>query len=591
MSVRASAPRPQLSVSASLPHRTMNRLRLPAPLAPLVLLAAPLAVPVAADTLVTTDGRVLECKKARETANGYALTFETGVIQVPKDQIAEVAIEGDMSDYVPANDDEQKKLEMGFVRYRGKWMSKPAYESELNKRNEERRERMEERALHTDFLNAWEKETKHFVIKTNTSPELLEYYGDLLETYYDLMDKRIGIKPSPTLRRTKMTVNIYKSHEEFVELSAAGVGMSTLGYFWSYDQTLNFFHDYQEPARSEWVALHECTHLLTYLVDPQFEPSEKSIWVNEGVADLFGSSDILIDDRGRIEIIPGKLQTDRVLTVQQAIKDGTDTTIEELLRLPRGKFDGFQYAHAWSFVYFLTESNAKYSRGFKSFFKDLYALKGVEKETGYGFDKSGVAYTVSVDEVRRLLLKKLGLKDFEELEEQWKEFVAAIPIEAPEARFKRAYRFVRYGQGITEEEGSYQKGREQALADLNFAIENGFDDPRAYWARGQLSAFGSGSDRAQSDFRKAIELDPLNPAYRFDLAQALCGRFFGFNLGSMMVTISFGGDDDDELRGSDEELAEARLHFGVARDLDPDNDFYAEVFDEYMSLYQAHRSE
>jgi hypothetical protein len=548
-----------------------------------LLASSTLAAPAPADTLVTTDGRVLECLKAREIEHGYTLTFQSGAIEVPRALIAEVAIEGDMSDYVPQSDDEQKKLDQGFVRYKGRWMGKPAYQAELNKRNDERRKRTEERRLHTEFKNAWVKETKHFVIKTNTSEELLEYYGELLETYYDLMDKRIGIKPSPTLRRTKMTVNIYKSHQEFLDLSAAGVGGSVLGYFWAYDQTLNFFHDYQEPSRSEWVALHECTHLLTYLIDQQFEPSHKSIWINEGVADLFGSSDITRDKRGKLVIEPGKLQTDRVLTVQQAIKDGNDTKLKDLIRLSRDDFDGFQYAHAWSFVYFLTAANPKYESGFKSFFKDLYALKGVDVKQERGPDKSGVRKFVEPNEVESLLLKKLGLRDTEQIEKEWKDFIAAVPIEAPEARFKRAYRSVRYGIG-----GSGDDGENDALQDLNFAIDNGFDDPRAFWARGQLLSYGKGDFGAGvKDFQRAIEGDPLNPAYRFDAAQALCGHMFGVRFGNVELRIS----GDYGLIGTDEELAQAKVEFGMASELAPENDLYSESYDEYLSLYAKHQSQ
>ena len=67
------------------------------------------------------------------------------------------------------------------------------------------------------------------------------------------------------------------------------------------------------------MGLHECTHLLTYLIDQQYV---SQIWVNEAVADYFGSSTIEEDGRGKITITPGKIQTDRVLTVQRAIEEG-----------------------------------------------------------------------------------------------------------------------------------------------------------------------------------------------------------------------------------------------------------------------------
>lgn len=66
---------------------------------------AGLAAPHSADRLITEDGRILEVKKARETADGYELVFEHGTIRCGRDGIKEVEVEGDMSDYVPKNDE------------------------------------------------------------------------------------------------------------------------------------------------------------------------------------------------------------------------------------------------------------------------------------------------------------------------------------------------------------------------------------------------------------------------------------------------------------------------------------------------------
>ena len=95
-----------------------------------------------ADRVVTHDGRVLHPKKAREEGQGYRLVFEAGEILLPsKELLKAVEIEGDMSDYVPKNDDEREKLEQGYVRYRGRWLSKAAYQNELDKEHEESRKR------------------------------------------------------------------------------------------------------------------------------------------------------------------------------------------------------------------------------------------------------------------------------------------------------------------------------------------------------------------------------------------------------------------------------------------------------------------
>ena len=96
-----------------------------------------LAAPAAADRLVTADGRVIELPKARPLESGdYRLVFESGEIVCPGRFVASVEMEGDMSDYVPANADEEQKLAQGYVRWRGRWMSKSAYLAEQKKLSE-----------------------------------------------------------------------------------------------------------------------------------------------------------------------------------------------------------------------------------------------------------------------------------------------------------------------------------------------------------------------------------------------------------------------------------------------------------------------
>ncbi|MAE27948.1 MAG: hypothetical protein CMJ87_03030 [Planctomycetes bacterium] len=518
--------------------------------------------PVLADRVLTTDGRVLTPQKARKSETGYTLTFANGSVEVGADQgISEVEIEGDMSDYVPQNETEREKLEKGYVKYRSQWMSKVRYENELRKEHEEMKERLEELAAHSDFSNAWEQETKHFIVRSNTSPELLEFYSDMLEAYYGLMDKRIGIKPTPKYRKLKMTVNIYKSRDEFHELSAADVGPSILGYFWAHDNTLNFYHDYQDPDLAKWVGLHECTHLLTFLIDQQYEPQ---IWLNEAVADYFGSAIVSQDKRGKITIEPGQLQTDRVLTVQQAIENDKDTKLKELFFINRDAFSGFEYAHAWSFVYFLNNYNrGKYAKGFGKFFKALYTLeKGIDFEIVAGGGVTGTGKKVSPADIRDLLLKKIKVKDLDKLETEWKTFVKEIAIEAPLARFKRGYRAVRQWQFS------------DALEDLTAAIDAGFSDPRAWAARARARAFTGQRGPAKEDYAKAIELDPLNASFRFEYSQVLAGRLSTGARGSGGMSVSRSGDKAPT-------DPEAKAQAGLATEMAPDNDQFREWFEEF----------
>jgi hypothetical protein len=554
---------------------------------PVALACAAFAPRAAADRLVTTDGRVLEVKKARVEGAGYRLTFENGEI-VLKDKalVKAVEVEGDMSDYVPKDETERANLEKGFVKYAGAWMSKQAYENKLAEEHAKTKKRTEEMQAHAEFDNGWTKETAHFAIRTNTSPELLDYYANLLETYYSLMDNRFGINPSPSLRRTKMAVNIYKNRKEFQEYTKVDPGVA--GFFSPGEQSLNFFHDYAESDISNWVCLHECTHLLTFLIDPQYV---SQIWVNEGVADYFGSAEITADaKRGKLTIAPGRLQTDRVLTVQQAIQAGNDIKLEDLFKIKRDEFQAFQYAHAWSFVYFLNQT-PKYKKGFDRFFKDLYSLaKGIKFEViDYASFSGGRGKQVAPDEIRRVLLSSLGVKDTAALEKEWKDFVAKVPVEGPVARFKRAYYMIIQGAMVSDAKDPKTrreqtlKNLETAIADLDAAIAGGIKDPRAYYARYRARMFSPGSGGAGSleewreqlrgDLATAIELDPLNASYRYAMGNLLAGSF---------------GEDGPVLgEGAPAEkgavVPEAAASLGLAVELAPENESYRERHAKYVA--------
>jgi tetratricopeptide (TPR) repeat protein len=545
-----------------------------APLALAGVASAILCASASADRLVTQDGRILSPKKARPEGAGYKLVFENGeIVLKDKSLVREVEVEGDMSDYVPANEDEKQKLAEGYVKYRARWMSAAAYQQELRKNFEDGKKRTEDIKAHSDWANAWTKTTKHFVFKTNTSPQLLDYYSELLEAYYDLQDQRIGIKPPVALARAKMAVNIYKSNEDFHKYGEVD-NPAVLGYFTPNGKSLNFYHEYSEPAQTTWVALHECTHLLTYLVDPQYIPQ---IWVNEGVADYFGSSKVYTGKNGKLVIEPGQLQTDRILTVQQALKDEKDagpatkddkkkgfggrpfTKLEDLFLLKHDEFDGFQYAHAWSFVYFLnTAQNGKYQKAFNRFFKGLYTTeKGIPvKAESYG-------KLVEPKDIRDYLLMRLAVKDVPALEAEWKAFVAAIPIDGVPARLKRGLGSVRRGEF------------ESAIEDLDAAIAGGATDPRAWSARSKALMFQGKMEEALADARHAVEMDPLSPTYRYSLSMMMAGVMSTAGPREGGIVIRF-GKEGEKIKND-----EAKVQAGLAMELDPENERFREWFEGF----------
>ncbi len=510
-----------------------------------------------ADTLIKKDGQAIDVKKAREEGDAYRLWFSAGEIVVPKTHVASVEIEGDMSEYVPKDDKEKAFLAQGYVKHRGSWMSKAGYTVELEKAADVRRKRTAELAARSKWDKGWEVESKHFRFKSNTSPEILQHYVDMIEAYYDLMDSRIGIKLSPIMARTKMRVNVFKRQQEMIDdANDDFVNENLLGYFSSSEQTLNFFHDYKDPARSELTALHECTHLLTHLIDPNYWAQ---IWINEAVADYFGACTLSVV-KGKVQLTPGRIDEDSILTVQEAIKAKKTLPLQKLFTTEQESYDGFYYAHGWSLVYFF-QNSPKYQKPFNKFFKDLYALElkdaQIEVVDTGSDDKSGMRRKYAASEIVASMLKRLAIKDVATLEKEWLAYVAAVPNEGARARFLRGY-----GSAFEPERAK------EALVDLNAAIESGYRNPEAYWARGYAHIFTDNGPNALADFQQAIQLSPLEGVYRADLAWCLTGWW---------------GAESKEIDGSDEDKAEAQKQFGLAAEIDPENEELVSLFAEFLA--------
>jgi hypothetical protein len=88
---------------------------------------------------------------------------------------------------------------------------------------------------------------------------------------------------------------------------------------------------------------------------------------------------------------------------------------------------------------------------------------------------------------------------------------------------------------------------------------------------------------AVADYRRAVELAPLQAAFRGTLAQMLGG--LSLHLGGL--TVQRNEDDKKvELRGSEDELVEAETNFGLACELDPDNEVLRQSRDTFLDLLQ-----
>jgi tetratricopeptide (TPR) repeat protein len=462
-----------------------------------------------ADRVITKNGRVLEGKVTDKDEKNYSIKLESAEIVVPKSLVKEVLIEGDMSHYKPKNDKEKEMLEKGFVLYRNSWIKKEQYQAELDKENAKRRKILEEEAKHLQFADGWKFETRHFKFQGNCPKEVLDDLANLLEEYYDYMNKNIGIKPS-AIANKKMTVNAFRDMEDYLKSSIAPRG--TAGYFSSNEESLNFYYKFDDPSMTRQVMLHEGTHLLTYLSNAKFDPPA---WINEGMAEYFSSARIT-GDRGKRKMEPGQILDNRLLLLQEMEKSRYIPIDKWLLysttyqNVSANKGEPYEhYAYWWGFCHFLC-THKTYSKKFFTYFRDFYNLQGFEKKTGYGgLDTGGVSFEVEPKHYTEKLLQYLGVKDIKKLDDEFRAW-----IKAQEPVGARGYFVV--GRDLIMDR-KYDQGIEK----LNLAIEKGYDIAEVYSYRSDAWKAKHETQKAIDDLRKAIERDPLEDAYRNEIANQL----------------------------------------------------------------------
>lgn len=161
-----------------------------------------------------------------------------------------------------------ERYEQGERLFRSKWVSVA-----------------KEKALRQDFRNAWEVQTEHFLIKTNTSLEegvaisrKLEIFHEWLTTNFaaffetpkalvarfeDAQEMRRGGKPNPP-----MEVHYFATEAEYDRTVRAKSEqlrrIDTNGLYWEDDRTSYFFRN---PADKDLdVIYHEATHQIFDLV-------------------------------------------------------------------------------------------------------------------------------------------------------------------------------------------------------------------------------------------------------------------------------------------------------------------------------------
>ncbi|MBI1853191.1 MAG: DUF1570 domain-containing protein [Planctomycetes bacterium] len=469
-----------------------------------IVVALCIAPNARAARVVIKDGRELE-GTVKTTDSGVVLTLAGVDIPIPR---ADVATIFDDDAYVPQTDEEKKWLEKGYVRYEGRWVPPSQRDRALEDKRRAKEERLAEFKKHLHWDPPWEKKTPLFAIRTNTSPEKLDHYVELIEAFYKEFNQDFSITISQAQAKKKIPIHIYNSEEMFRQQT--GEGGAVVGVFMPEKEALHLYEMAEDPAETQAVLFHEGTHMLVYLGNPKFR---FSTWFNEGIAEYYGTTTF---SKGKI--IAGALSESRLIELKEAMDAKKTVKLEDLLLMGQESFESMHYAEAWSLIYYLM--NSKYKAGLRQYYRALSGSQGVKYDTLYG-GPTGTTFVVKDKDQIDYFKRFVGVRDLAALETDWKAYVnGLLPKIGARGWLER---------GVSQMEADKYADAEKSLSK---AIDMGSTDPRTWWHRAMARLAQQNTGDAIADVEHVVVLTPLDAD-----ARALWGEL-----------LLHGGKRDDGLR-------------------------------------------
>ncbi len=474
-------------------------------LTPLVL-ALLAGVPLRADTLMTTDGRIIDGPPMERGEEGVTIHFEHGDVFVPEAMVHELFIDADL-EALPKK--ERRKLEKELA---------------------DRRAEIEEAQAHSTWGSRYHAKTKNFEWEYTLPEHMAEGLKVRFEAYYAYFAKLWRLKRN---RREKpMLVNFYRDSKQYQRVAGAPPG--ALAYFkfvGRYD--LNACYDRLDPVETEMVLYHELSHYVQKLIDEKFNMPH---WPGEGVAEYYGGS--LYDPETR-KLRVGLIQDGRLAEVKSDISLDKYLSIREIVTKPAYT----DYTWGWALVHFF-KSDKKMSKAFDRYLLGLAREKGVHRVLGaFGLK------TVEGEESLRFLLECLGLEesDLPELEKRFYAYIENdLKFESSHAKEKAATAAQRVGKRL------------RALRLFKEAEEAGGLSAMGCYNYARLLRYED-KGKAKQYLKRAIELDPLVATFYFDLGRLFedddeeeSARLIGLakeldpDVESWVIDIEFEGNEEDE---------------------------------------------
>jgi tetratricopeptide (TPR) repeat protein len=463
-------------------------------MAAILALAIPASPVAEKDILCLKDGRVVQGPTMERKPDGIELTYPHGTILIPKAMIVDAVLAAD-ANVAPATDEEKAMAAKGLVRYEGKWISPKNRDELLQKRLEKRHKELEQVEARKEWRNRGIQETAHFRFEYTVPDSILEDYRDTMEAYFQEFAKAWKIQPPK--KEDRLPVCFHGSEETFHQVSGAGYGV--LGYFrYVKPWDLNIYYERLDPALSTQVMFHESNHYLQQLIDLEFAVPH---FPGESLAEYYGSSQW---DPVKKKLTTGLVNEHRLSEIQEDISRGEMMDLDRMLKTSR------MYQHytwGWSLIHFLM-NDARYQAKFQKFIFTLAKSKSVKREA------MGVQNlkTVEGDEVERVFLSELGIKDangLKKLETEWHDYVKGLKPATLRGVEESGISAAAHGRPL------------RALRILKEAIDKGSQNVFVYHRYAETLYAKGRSDEAIAMWKKAIELDPLNGEFYARIGYAM----------------------------------------------------------------------
>lgn len=448
----------------------------------------------AQDSMQLRDGRFVMDQRISKHEKGAVIHYKNGDVIVPQTLIQEcTAFEVEVKESSWSEAD-KAKMAKGKVFFEGKWVTPKKRDGIMKKRRTTRKKRIEEAQKHRLWRNRYTLNTKNFAFEYTIDPEVMKRYADMMEVYYKTFTKAWGIKKPRGMGRLK--VCFYHDREYFQQVSAAPNGV--IGYFrFVKPIELDFFYERLDEQLTQDVMFHETNHYLTHLIDPMFNyPS----WINESLAEYYGASEW---DPKKKKMIIGNLQEGRLATIQDAIRLDEWQSLEDLIRKPQREFNAIHYAWGWSFVHYLM-SDPKTAKAFKKFYLALGRDKSIKRKPDFRR-----IFSVEPEEQIRVFKKFMKVDSVEEFEKGWHEHVRGMKAATGDG-FRNAGD-IALARGMPIKAQRFFKTALD-MGDTNCMTHFGYG--RALYQKGK-------HEEAQAQFKKAVEIDPLQGRFWMYLADSM----------------------------------------------------------------------